>query len=386
MKVLVVLDSFYPNVDGPIEVVVSVAKKFKEKGFGEMELLVPSYPETVEVDGIKINRVISVPAGDGYRGALPALSAGVKKLIKKGGFDIIHLHSPFTLGRYALKIGHKCGLPVIFTMHTKFRDEFQRRLKSRLLQKFMMRYIMGCINRCDVVTTVSQGTVDTLGEYGYKNTASVKVIRNATSMPPSAADTKKTAELKSSFAENGEIIFSYVGRLAQTKNIQFSLKVLAEVKKRGYGNFKFVIVGSGDYGRTLKKLTEELNLTENVIFAGKITDKKLLACYYSAFDALLFPSVFDNASIVILEAAANSLPVITYKGSCSAEKITNGESGFVWDNDADVWTENLIKLINEPDLAKTAGEGARKHVYAGWDEITEEYALLYADVLKERTR
>lgn len=58
MKVLVVLDSFYPNVDGPIEVVVSVAKKFKEKGFGEMELLVPSYPETVEVDGIKINRVI----------------------------------------------------------------------------------------------------------------------------------------------------------------------------------------------------------------------------------------------------------------------------------------------------------------------------------------
>ena len=68
-------------------------------------------------------------------------------------------------------------------------------------------------------------------------------------MPPSAADTEKTAELKSSFAENGEIIFSYVGRLAQTKNIQFSLKALAEVKKRGYGNFKFVIVGSGDYGR-----------------------------------------------------------------------------------------------------------------------------------------
>lgn len=382
MKVLIVLDSFYPNVDGPIEVVVSVARKFKEKGYGEMELLVPDYPERVDVEGLTIHRVASIPAGDGYRGAMPALTRKVKKLVKNGGFDLIHLHSPFTLGRYALKLGRRYKIPVIFTMHTKFRDEFQRRLKSKALQKFMMRYIMGCINKCDVVTTVSQGTVDTLGEYGYKNTASVKVIRNATSMPPSAADAEKTAQLKRSFAENGEIIFSYVGRLAQTKNIQFSLNALAEVKKRGYGNFKFVIVGSGDYGKALKKLTEELDLTENVIFAGKITDKKLLACYYSAFDALLFPSVFDNASIVILEAAANSLPVITYKGSCSAEKITDGESGFVWDNDAVVWTENLIKLINNPALTQIAGEGARNKVYAGWDEITEEYALLYADVLK----
>lgn len=383
MKVLVVLDSFYPNVDGPIEVVVSVARKFKEKGYGEMELLVPAYPEKVEAEGITVHRVVSIPAGDGYRGALPAMTRKVKKLIKEGGFDLIHLHSPFTLGRYALKIGHKCGLPVIFTMHTKFRDEFQRRLKSKALQNFMMRYIMGCINKCDAVTTVSQGTVDTLGEYGYKNTEKVKVIRNATSMPPSAADADKTRELKQSFAPNGEFVFSYVGRLAQTKNIQFSLKALAEVKKRGYGNFKFVIVGSGDYGKALKKLTEELDLTENVIFAGKITDKKLLACCYSSFDALLFPSVFDNASIVILEAAANSLPVITLRGSCSAEKITDGESGFIWDNDADVWTENMIKLIGNPEAAQIAGEGARNKVYAGWDDVTEEYALFYADVLKK---
>ncbi len=382
MKILVVLDSFYPNVDGPIEVVVSVARKFKEKGLGDMELLVPAYPEKAEAEGVTVHRCRSFPAGE-YRGAVPAFDAKVKKLIAKGGYDIIHLHSPFTLGRYAMKYGRKHGIPVIFTMHTKFRDEFERRLKSRVLQNFMMNYIMKCINGCDVVTTVSQGTVDTLGEYGYKNTDKVKVIRNAASMTPDVADPQTTRKIREEINPDGCFTFAYVGRLAQTKNIPFSLQALAEAKKRGCKPFKFVLVGSGDYGKTLKRLAEEYGLKDNVVFTGKITDKKLLANYYAACDALLFPSMFDNASIVILEAAANSLPVATLKNSCSAEKIKDGESGFVWENDVNVWAENIVRLVENPQLAKSAGEGALRDVYVGWDNIAEEYYKLYREISGE---
>ena len=70
------------------------------------------------------------------------------------------------------------------------------------------------------------------------------------------------------------------------------------------------------YGKTLKSLAEKLGLEENVEFVGKITDKKLLAEYYAACDLLLFPSVFDNGSIVLLESAANGLPSATVAGSC----------------------------------------------------------------------
>lgn len=376
MKVLEVLDCFYPNLDGPIEVAVSLARKFKELGLGEMHLLVPDYPERVEVEGVKIIRCRSVKSDENYRAALPMFDGKMKKLIKWEGYDVIHLHSPFTLGRYALKFGRRRRIPVVFTMHTKFRDEFQKRLKYRLPVKIMMGYIMKCINGCDVVTSVSRGTVNTLAEYGYKNIENVIVVPNGTNMSPTSADPEATARIRKELGVEGSFAFTYIGRLAATKNIDFSLRVLAKVKERG-GKFKFVLVGGGEYEKTLKGLVSKLGLEEEVVFAGTVSDKKLLASYYSAFDLLLFPSVFDNASIVILEAAANSLPVATIKGSCSAERITDGESGFVWENDEEVWAQELLKILNEPARVQRAADGALSAVYAGWDDIAKEYLNIY---------
>lgn len=384
MKILEVLDSFYPDVDGPIDVVVNLAKKFKQNNLGEMEILVPSYPEKVEVEGVTVHRCFSVGVNE-YRGSVPALDKKVKKLIKKGGFDLIHIHSPFTLGKYALKLAKRYNIPVLYTMHTKFRDEFERRLKSKLLVKFMMRYIMKCINGCGNLTSVSRGTIKTLEEYGYKNCENVKVIRNATAMQPMAADKEATRKIREDLGLENVFTFLYVGRLAATKNIQFSLQTLAEVKKRGFNNFKFVLVGDGDYGKTLKKLAKELDLSDNVIFAGKITDKNLLACYYSACDALLFPSVFDNASLVLLEAAVNGLPIVTVKDSCSAEYIEDGIRGFVWENDINAWAENLTGILSDPETLKNAGDWALP-VYASWDNVAGQYAELYKELIDARKK
>ncbi|MDE6441509.1 MAG: glycosyltransferase [Clostridia bacterium] len=380
MKVLEILDCFYPNLDGPIEVAVSIARKYSALGLGEMHLLVPDYPKRVEVEGVKIFRCRSAKSDEDYRAALPMFDGKIRKLIKKGGYDVIHLHSPFTLGRYALKCGRKYHIPVVFTMHTKFRDEFEKRLKNKLLVKFMMSYIMKCINGCDVVTSVSRGTVNTLAEYGYKDIDSVKVVPNATNMRPKSADTEVTARIRKELGLEGTFAFSYIGRLAATKNIDFSLRVLSKVKQRG-GKFKFVLVGGGEYEKTLRSLVKKLGIEEEVVFAGAVSDKNLLASYYSAFDLLLFPSVFDNASMVILEAAANGLPTATIKDSCSAERITDGESGFVWDNDEEVWAQEILKLLSEPERVRRAADGALSSVYVGWDDIVKEYSDIYKNTL-----
>ena len=79
---------------------VNIAKTFKKEGLGEMELLVPNYPEKVEVEGLTIHRCFSIGVpGQDYRAGLPFFSRKVKKLIKNGGYDVIHLQSPFTISR-----------------------------------------------------------------------------------------------------------------------------------------------------------------------------------------------------------------------------------------------------------------------------------------------
>lgn len=384
MKILEVLDSFYPNVDGPISVMTYLAKKYQENNLAEVEILVPAYPQKVEVEGLKIHRCKSFAAKGGYRAAMPFLDGKIKRLIKKGNFDVIHLHSPVLLGHFALKWGKKLDIPVVFTFHTKFKDEIKNRSKLKLIQNISMNYIMSCINKSDCVTTVSRGSIATLKEYGYKRCDEVKVITNGTDMPPMAADPAEVEKIREELNLKNNFAFLFAGRLAEVKNIQFSLKALAKVKERGVENFRFVIVGDGDYGKELKRQVHELGLENEVVFVGKISDRKVLATYFAACDAMLFPSLFDTASITVPEAAANSLPAIMIKGSSSSEVLEDGVSGFLWENDADIWAENMVNLINNPASAAEVGKGALENVYASWDEIARRYVELYKTLIGQK--
>ncbi|MGN0813127.1 MAG: glycosyltransferase [Candidatus Coproplasma sp.] len=364
---------------------VNVAKTFNQEGLGTAEVLVPNYPKKVEVESLTIHRCFSVGVpGQDYRAGLPFFSRKVKKLIKNGGYDVIHLQSPFTISRYVLKLAKKYKIPVVITVHTKFRDEFEKRLKWKPLVNFMTKYILKCIDGCDGIASVSKGMVDVLKGYGSKRTDDVKVIINATDMPRLSADEERTQMLRAELGLEGKFAFLFVGRLMPVKNVQFSLNVLKKVKDRGCSDFKFVIIGDGEYKKELKKLTDKLGLNEEVVFVDKIIEREQLACYYAACNTLLFPSEFDSFGLVVLEAAANGLPTAAIKGSCSAERLENNESGFAWENDENVWTENIIQLINNPSLAKVAGKGAAQRVYADWHDVTNEYNELYNELIKKR--
>ncbi|MGN0807103.1 MAG: glycosyltransferase [Candidatus Coproplasma sp.] len=363
---------------------VNIAKTFNQEGFGEMELLVPNYPEKIDVDGLTVHRCFSVGVpGQDYRAGLPFFTRKVKKLIKNGGYDVIHLQSPFTISRYVLKLAKKYKIPVVITVHTKFKDEFEKRLKLKPLVSFMTRYILKSIDGCDKITSVSKGMVDVLKTYGSKRADDVNVIINATDMPRFGADGKQTEKLRQELGLQGKFAFIFVGRLMPVKNVQFSLNVLKKVKDRGYGNFKFVIIGDGEYKKELKKLTDDFGLDDEVVFVNKVLDREQLACYYAACNVLLFPSVFDSFGLVVLEAAANGLPTAAIAGSCSAERLENNVSGFVWENDEDVWVDGIINLLNDPSLAKAAGEGAVKSVYADWNDVTYQYNQLYNELVKK---
>lgn len=384
LKVLEVQDSFYPSVDGPIEVMNGIARTFEKNGYGEVDILVPEYPEIVEVEGLKVYRCKSVPTRGGYRAALPFLDGRVKKLIKSGGYDIIHLHSPFLLPRYALNLGKKLNIPVVFTLHTKFKDEAYNLVKSRGVRNFVMNYIVKTIDGCDGITSVCKGMIDTLESYGSKRAGNIEVIYNATDMPRGEADPERVAEIRKKYSLEGKVVFMFAGRLVEAKNVQFSIKALGEVKRRGFDNFKFLIIGEGVYGKTLEVLARNEGIAENVEFVGKIADKKLLAEYFAAGDLLLFPSVFDNASLVLLESAANGLPTATVEGSCSAERIENGVNGFAWEYSETVWADEIEKILKDPSKLEKASEGAKDKFYLGWDDFAEEYYDYYLKVIENK--
>lgn len=380
MKVLEVLDSFYPQIDGPINCIVNIAKTLKNKNLADVDLLVPKYKKEVNVEGVNIFRCPTVKGPEGYMMCLPQLDKSIKKLIRN--YDLIHVHSPFPLGRYAINVAKKYNIPTLFTIHTKYKSDFERVLKSKALQNFMLRYIMQPVNKSDYVLSVSNGASETLKEYGYKG-KNIFVIRNGTDMKPCPSNEKIEKELIEKYDLKDNVVFLFVGRIVENKNIQFSLDVLRKMKEK-FDKFKFLIVGSGNYEDKLKNLVEEYNLQNNVVFVGKVIDRDVLASFYKVADLFLFPSTFDTCGIVVIEAAANKLASVLIENSCASELVENGKNGLIFPENSSVWAEELLKIVHLKSKMKNLGEEAFNSVYFKWEDVAVKYYEFYQKVLNKK--
>jgi len=380
MKILYVLDTYYPKIDGPATVINNMATILTESNLAHTDVLVPYFPKYKDKFCYKVIRCASLPGPDNYRTATPSLSFNLAKFIKKQKYDVIHLHSPFTMARYIIKIAKKLHIPVINTIHTQYKSDFERTLKSKTLQNFMMRYIRKSFIKSDFVLTVSKGFAKDLNNI-YKYPKKVNVIRNATEFKKVNDLDEEIKNIKKEYNLDNNFIFLTVGRIVEYKNIQFSLECLSKLKQKGYNNFKFLIVGEGDYKKNLIKLTKEYELDNNVIFTGVVRDRKKLASFYQLSDLFLFPSIADTCGIVVLEAASFGLPSLLIKGSNASELIEDEKNGFVADYNVDDWCQCLEKITNNKKKLTTMKDYITKSLNKSWQDITFEYFNYYKAVI-----
>ena len=73
----------------------------------------------------------------------------MKRIFKNIDFDIIHIHSPFSLGRLGVRIAREKHIPVIATMHARWEFEFKKYLKSNTIAKLCVKHLIKTYNKCD---------------------------------------------------------------------------------------------------------------------------------------------------------------------------------------------------------------------------------------------
>ena len=380
MKILYVLDTFYPKIDGPATVINNLATIYNTNNIAQVDILAPYYPKYKDNFPFKIIRCPSIFGPDKYRTGVPFLNPKLNKILKKGNYDLIHIHSPFTIGKYAMNFGLKNNIPVVNTIHTKYKSDFERKLKSKTLQNFMMSYIRKVLNNSNYVLTVSNTFADELESDVYKCNKKVGVIRNATEFKDIDLS-NLVSSLREKYSLTNEFLFLSVGRVVENKNIQFSLEVLKNLKELGFDNFKFFVVGEGNYLEHLKGLAKEYNIENNIIFVGLIKDRNLLSAYYKLCDLFLFPSVFDTCGIVALEAGSFGLPAFMIKDSCASELIIDGQNGFVEIADSKLWAEKLLTIVSNKNGLNNMKQITKDTLTKSWEDIALEYFVLYKGVL-----
>ena len=126
------------------------------------------------------------------------------------------------------------------------------------------------------------------------------------------------------------------------------------------------------------------SISSRATFVGSVSEREKIVDYYAAADLFVFPSLYDNAPLVVREAAALHTPAVMARGATAATIIRDGENGFLTDNDPDRLAELLRKLIHDPERVRRAGVQASKSIVRSWEDCLEEVIDRYNVLLRSR--
>jgi len=148
-------------------------------------------------------------------------------------------------------------------------------------------------------------------------------------------------------------VMLYVGRLVKHKGIQdliFSYKKLLKEGERS-NNIYTIIIGHGKYENELKKMTRGMR---NVIFVGNVNYLHIYR-YYFASDVFILPTYNDPWGLVINEAMACGLPIVTTRNSGASLDLIKG-NGYVYDaGDINKLAHILFKITHDSELRSIMG-------------------------------
>ena len=378
MKIGQFSDSFYPIVDGVGRVVFQYATQLGQRGH-ESYVIAPTqdtgyrgnFPfEIVDYDGMP------VPNTPQYRNGMPTLDTHYSHRIEKIPLEIVHAHSPFIAGQEALRIASKLKIPVVGTFHSKFYDDFYKLSNSEIIASVGVKYVVNFFNHCNEVWAVNQSSANVLSDYGYHGEI-VVMPNGAIVVEPDPAWEARSRE---HFHLSSDPILFFCGQINFKKNINTTLAACALLKNQGAA-FQLVLTGQGPDEKAILKMVEELGLSERTVYTGHIADTALLNGLYLAASLFVFPSVYDNAPMVVREAAALGTPSVVVRGSSAAESIHPGENGLVCENSPEDLAAVIADALAAPEKLAAMGEDARKTICIPWSQIIDQVVDRYQNLI-----
>ncbi|MCR4617670.1 MAG: glycosyltransferase [Lachnospiraceae bacterium] len=384
MNICLLNDSFPPVIDGVANTVMNYGRVLTNDLCADVIVGTPRYPGT-DYTGYPY-KVVAYPSVDttrltsGYRTGYLLSVREISEMCKFGP-DIVHTHCPAASTLMARILQYETGAPVVFTYHTKFDQDISKAVGDGILKKETLKMIVSNISACDEVWVVSEGAGENLRSLGYQG--DYRVMVNGVDFERGRASAENVEKITKGYNLPGDVpIFLFVGRLMEYKGIPIILDALKKINAAGM-DFRMVFVGSGDYEESMKAQVNDSGLNEKVIFTGPIRDREELRAIYTRCDLFLFPSTYDTNGIVVREAAACGLASVLIKDSCASEGITDGQNGYMIEENASSMAQLLLRICKDMDSVHQVGENAMNEIYISWEESVQNAYRRYEEIREE---
>lgn len=381
LRLLEGIDSYLPHVDG----VINCMHNYCINGCKNADItaVAPAYKGYRESQPYEIIRCRSVhfPVLNIRYGRATEDNAFYKKVMSKQ-YDIVHVHSPFNMAKFALKVAKKQNIPATATFHTNMRPIFRQAVKSKFFAEKLVKIVGRTYNRFDEVFVCSPLVEEQCRSFGY--TGKISYLPYGTNFPRCENKEELRRQANEYFnLQEDELVFGYVGRIEKLKKIDLILDALKILKDSGL-KFRFFAVGTGADMKNMLKRKKKLGFTDvEVKFTGFI-DGKYLPLAYARADLFLFPSVYDNFGLVKVEAAAFSTAGVFTEGSCAGYGVTHGVNGYLSKDDKESFAKVVAEAVADRAALKRAGENASRDLYISWEECTDLYFKRLTEIVEER--
>ncbi|MBX3120067.1 MAG: glycosyltransferase [Fimbriimonadaceae bacterium] len=303
---------------------------------------------------------------------------GILGEFRKNTYDVIHTHTPFTVGFMGLRWADSHEIPIVSTYHTLY-DRY-----AHYIPFFPRRYVRFKIakhtsfyyNSVRHVIVPSEAAKKWLRRHAV--TTPIKVI-------PTGAPDRQMIDRSEARARLGihpvELVMLYVGRIAKEKNLS-TLFEMAALAMREEPNLRLILVGDGPYREEAREMVRGLGIGDRVRFAGFLPRAEVDQ-FYSAADLFVFSSISETQGLVLQEAMTYGVPAVAVVGGGASETIVPDVNGYTVKNDPTEFAGTILKVLNDEKLYAKLSQGSLQTVRGrGSEAMVESVVEVYRRAMR----
>ena len=390
MNILMLSDVYFPRVNGVSTSIRTFAQSLARMGHS-VTVVAPDYgpdsgQEQHDSDEFEIvrlaSRVIFFDPEDRLirapelRRILPALAAR--------HWDVIHVHTPFRAHRLGVRLAELSGRPTVETYHTYFEEYIGHYLPwapAPWLRFVARRLSRMLCHGVDHLIVPSAQMAEVLRRYGVSTPATV--LPTGIDLSEFARGDGARFRIAHDIAQDRPTLVT-VSRLAVEKNIAFLLQVARRLVTE-FPRLMFIIAGEGPDAPRLKRLAHEYGLEANVRFFGNLDRRTTLLDAYKAGDTFVFASPTETQGLVLIEAMALGVPIVSTAVMGTATVLRDARSALISEEDVDDFAAHVTRLLRSPELrARLAQAGPQDARAWSTEGLMEQVVALYQRLAQAR--
>lgn len=381
LKIAVFSDSAVPILNGVSVSIDVLIRELRERGHS-VHLFTSYYHGHRDTDpNTHRFAAFRTPLARDYPLAVPPFY-GMLMRFRQIGFDVIHTHTPFTVGFVGLRWSQSEGVPIVATYHTHY-DKYTHYVP--LLPKAYTRFKIAkhtnyYYNQVDHIITPSEASRRWLRKHTVHRPVSVI----PTGVPPPKMIDRAEARQALGIPPEHRIML-YVGRIAHEKNIATLLNAAALLFPENR-KLRLWLVGDGPARKDLTDMAISLGIGDRVRFIGAMPRSEVDQ-YYAASDLFAFASTTETQGLVVTEAMTYGLPAVVARGGGAGAAVEDGVNGRLIANRPDEMAVAVLSILQDDErLASYSREAIRASRQLTIPVMVDRVEEVYRGVLSSTHR